>query len=308
MCFKEIREMEKQDKGPGREPDMNDYYELHFVFEPADEDASDYLAALLADIGFESFVQSETEPGKSMQAYVPAPLYSEDKVRKAVEDLPFGTIVSSTAVFVPGQDWNSEWEKHYFKPIVIEGRVAVHSSFHTDVPKAEYDILIDPRMAFGTGHHPTTTLMLKSILDNDMTGKTVIDMGTGTAILAILAAMRGAAIVKGIEIDPAAADNAADNVALNLQNTSVVEIIRGDASRLAEVPAADVFLANINRNIIAADIEKYAAAMKPGAMLTVSGFYVADRPVVDAAAIKAGLHAVSVDEMNDWSSMTFTKP
>ncbi len=308
MCFKEIKEMEKQDIGPGREPDMNDYYELRFVFEPSDPDAADYLAALLADIGFESFVQSETDPGKLMQAYVPAPLYSVEKVGDAVSALPFGVSVSFDVSFVPGQDWNSEWEKHYFKPIVIEGRVVVHSSFHTDVPEAEYDILIDPRMAFGTGHHPTTTLMLKSILDNDMTGKTVIDMGTGTAILAILAAMRGAAVVKGIEIDPAAADNAADNVALNLGESSVVEIMRGDASRLTELPEADMFLANINRNIITSDIVKYAAAMKSGAILTVSGFYVADRPVVELAAREAGLLSSGSDEMNDWSSMTFIKP
>lgn len=300
--------MEKHDKAPGKEPDMNDYYELSFTFEPADENAADYLAALLADEGFESFVHSEDEPGKAMKAYVPAPLYSAEKVADAVGELPFATAVSYSSVFVEGQDWNSEWEKHYFKPIVIEGKVAVHSSFHTDVPEAEYDILIDPRMAFGTGHHPTTTLMLKSILAQDIKGKSVIDMGTGTAILAILAAMRGADTVTGIEIDPAAADNAVDNVALNLSDNSVVRILKGDASRLADAEPADVFLANINRNIITADIAHYAAAMKPGASLTVSGFYVADRPVVATAAAAAGLEAVGVDEMNDWSSMTFVKP
>lgn len=300
--------MNKTLNGPGREPDMNDYYELRFTFEPADSDAADYLAALLADAGFESFVHSDDKPGKKMLAYVPAPLFEKDNVDDAVAALPFDVKVEYDSTFVPGRDWNSEWEKHYFKPIVIEGRVVVHSSFHTDVPEAEYDIVIDPRMAFGTGHHPTTTLMLKSILDSDMNGKTVIDMGTGTAILAILAAMRGASVVKGIEIDPAAADNACDNVALNLKDTSAVEILRGDASRLTEVPQADYFLVNINRNIITADIAKYVAAMKPGAMLTASGFYVADWPVVEAAAVAAGLVPAGVDEMDSWSSMKFTKP
>lgn len=291
-----------------RKPNMNDYYRVDFVFVPASDDAADYLAALLADAGFESFVHDADNPGASMEAYVPAPLYSDDAVSDAVGQLPFDVRVSYSSEFVPGQDWNSEWEKHYFKPIVIEGKVAVHSSFHTDIPKARYDILIDPRMAFGTGHHPTTTLMMRRLLDADVEGRTVTDMGTGTAILAILAAMRGAAQVTGIEIDPAAAENAVDNVALNLHaNANNVKIILGDASALVGVPAADIFLANINRNIITADIAAYAAAMRPGATLTVSGFYVADRPVVEAAANGVGLVLEAVDEMDNWSSMTFRK-
>ena len=300
--------MENTNSGTRREPNMNDYYRVDFVFSPASEDAADYMAALLADEGYESFVQNEDAPGATMTAYVPAPLYSAEAVDNAIAQMVFDCAIKYTSEFVPGQDWNSEWEKHYFKPIVIEGRVAVHSSFHTDVPEAEYDILIDPRMAFGTGHHPTTTLMLRSLLDADVEGKNVTDMGTGTAILAILAAMRGAASVTGIEIDPAAADNAVDNVALNLpDNPGAVKIIRGDASALADVPAADIFLANINRNIITADIRRYAAAMKQGAVLTVSGFYIADRPVVEAAAMEAGLQPAGVADMDNWSSMTFIK-
>lgn len=300
--------MENTDSGTSRKPNMNDYYQVDFTFRPTSEDAADYMAALLADEGFESFVQNEESPGATMTAYVPAPLYRAEAVEDAITEMPFDCAITYTCSFVPGQDWNSEWEKHYFKPIVIEGRVAVHSSFHTDVPKAEYDILIDPRMAFGTGHHPTTTLMLRSLLDADVCGKNVTDMGTGTAILAILAAMRGAASVTGIEIDPAAADNAIDNVALNLPgNPDAVKIIHGDASALAGVPAADIFLANINRNIITADIHSYAAAMKKGAVLTVSGFYIADRPIVEAAAKEAGLQPAGVADMDNWSSMTFIK-
>ncbi len=300
--------MKNSTPAEGRKPNMNDYYRVDFVFVPASDDAADYLAALLADAGFESFVHDADKPGASMEAYVPAPLYSDDAVADAVGQLPFSVRVSYSSEFVPGQDWNSEWEKHYFKPIVIEGKVAVHSSFHTDIPEAKYDILIDPRMAFGTGHHPTTTLMMRRLLDADVEGRNVTDMGTGTAILAILAAMRGAEQVTGIEIDPAAAENAVDNVALNLhENADKVKIILGDASALAGVPAADIFLANINRNIITADIAAYAAAMKPGATLTVSGFYVADRPVVESAAKGAGLALEAVDEMDNWSSMTFRK-
>ena len=164
-------------------------------------------------------------------------------------------------------------------------------------------------MAFGTGHHATTTLMMLSLLDGgDTAGATVIDMGTGTGILAILAAMLGAKEVKAIEIDPFAAANAVDNVKLNLGDNSCIEVIEGDASALDGMDAkADIFLANINRNIITADIQRYAAAMKQGARLTVSGFYVADREVVAEAAKAAGLSLRSVAENDNWSSMTFTK-
>lgn len=300
--------MKKDTEKPSEAANMNDYYRLDFTFEPPCADAADYLAALLADAGFESFEQNEDTPGATMSAYVAAPLYSPSSVDDAVDELPFDVSVGSTDTFIKGQDWNSEWERHYFKPIVVGGKVAVHSSFHTDVPEAEYDILIDPRMAFGTGHHPTTTLMVRAILDADVEGHTVTDMGTGTAILAILAAMRGAKSVAAIEIDPAAAENAADNVRLNLPDKpEKVHVIEGDASALANVPKADLFLANINRNIITADIAHYADAMNPGAQLTVSGFYVVDRPIVEAAAVAAGLLYTGAEEMNNWSSMTFTK-
>lgn len=286
---------------------MNDYYKIEVTADPASADALDLLAAELADRGFESFEPSED--GSAMTAYVPAALYSQESVDEAVSAVPMDVVFTSRSEFVEGQDWNSEWEKNYFKPIVVDGRVVVHSTFHTDVPEAAYDITIDPRMAFGTGHHATTTLMMRSLLDGgDVAGASVIDMGTGTGILAILAMMLGAKAAVGIEIDPYAAENARDNVNLNLPAGTALEIVTGDASALAgRGGSADVFLANINRNIITSDIAGYAAAMKPGARITVSGFYVEDRPVVAEAAEAAGLEFVSADEMNNWSSMTFRK-
>lgn len=285
---------------------MNDYYKVDFVLSPADSDACDLIAASLADEGYESF--EPADDGSAMAAYVPAAQYTQAGVEKAVAECVIPVDVRWTAAFVEGRDWNSEWERNYFKPIVVAGKVAVHSSFHTDVPPARFDIVIDPRMAFGTGHHATTTLMMQSLLDGDVAGRTVIDMGTGTGILAILAAMLGASRVTGIEIDPFAAANAVDNVALNLPGNDTVKIIEGDASALAPLAAtADIFLANINRNIITADIAAYAAAMKSGATITVSGFYVADRDIVAGAARAAGLSPVSVAELDNWSSMTFIK-
>lgn len=286
---------------------MNDYYKIDVKAEPANADALDLLAAELADRGFESF--EPADDGTAMTAYVPAGIYDPQAVDLAVAAVPMDVVLTWKAEFVQGQDWNNEWEKNYFKPIVVDGRVVVHSTFHRDIPEAEYDITIDPRMAFGTGHHATTTLMMRSLLEGgDVDGASVIDMGTGTGILAILAMMLGAKNAVGIEIDPFAAENARDNVALNLPDGAPLEIVTGDASALAgREGSADIFLANINRNIITGDIERYAAAMKPGARITVSGFYVQDRPMVEKAAVQAGLEPVTVDEMNNWSSMTFRK-
>lgn len=286
---------------------MNDYYKIDVKAEPANADALDLLAAELADRGFESF--EPADDGTAMTAYVPAGIYDPQAVDLAVAAVPMDVVLTWKAEFVQGQDWNNEWEKNYFKPIVVDGRVVVHSTFHRDIPEAEYDITIDPRMAFGTGHHATTTLMMRSLLEGgDVDGASVIDMGTGTGILAILAMMLGAKNAIGIEIDPFAAENARDNVALNLPDGAPLEIVTGDASALAgREGSADIFLANINRNIITGDIERYAAAMKPGARITVSGFYVQDRPMVEKAAVQAGLEPVTVDEMNNWSSMTFRK-
>lgn len=287
---------------------MNDYYRLDISIRPASTDACDLAADSLAAIGFESFEQPEEAGGASMTAYVPAPLFDAEAAREALAEIEPLAVADFEAVFVKGRDWNSEWEKNYFKPILVAGRVAVHSSFHTDVPPAEVDIVIDPKMAFGTGHHATTTLMMKALLSGNIAGASVIDMGTGTGILAILASMLGAAEVAAVEIDPFAAANAADNVALNLGNDSAVEVLEGDESALGNIEfKADVFLANINRNVITADIEAYAAALKTGGRLVVSGFYVADREIVAEAATRAGFDADGVDEFDGWSSMQFVK-
>ncbi|MBD5425879.1 MAG: 50S ribosomal protein L11 methyltransferase, partial [Bacteroides sp.] len=190
---------------------MNDYTELRLDFTPCNADITDVMAALLADEGYESFVADE----RGLTAYIRANQYSDAAVDAALEQLPFDAEVRRSTLLVEGQDWNHEWEKNYFKPIVVGDRCVIHSSFHTDVPSAEYDIVIDPKMAFGTGHHATTSQVISALLDLDLSGKTVIDMGSGTGILAILAAMRGAAKVSAIEIDTPAWENALENLALN---------------------------------------------------------------------------------------------
>ncbi len=268
------------------------------------EDTADFLAAWLGDLGYESFVQDEPW----LVAYIGAEQYDEQTVAQSLAEFPMpGAVVEVRHEVVAGRDWNEEWEKHYFKPIVVEtagASAVVHSSFHTDVPEADYDIVVDPKMAFGTGHHSTTRLMMNYILTTDMAGKTVIDMGTGTGILAILAKMRGAEAVTGIEIDPGAHANALENALLNGVNPV---LLCGDASALESLKPADLFLVNINRNVILADVDLYASRMKPGATLVCSGFHEADIPLLERAATAAGLELTDTSSDGEWMRLIFRK-
>lgn len=285
---------------------MNDYYEVKFSIRPASETASDLLCDSLGEIGFESFVGDDEHPGATLTAYVPASLMNEKAIAEACTSTGMDVEISHESTFVEGQDWNAEWEKNYFQPIIIGDRCVVHSSFHTDVPSAEYDIVIDPKMAFGTGHHATTSLMAENILSLDLRGKTVVDMGTGTGILAILAAMRGAESVTAIEIDGFAFENACENFRLNGTDGPTHPIL-GDASALATVAPADVFLANINRNIITGDIDRYAQTLKDGGTMLLSGFYEEDVPIVEAAASQHGLVPLGYDVRDRWTCLKLKK-
>ncbi len=281
---------------------MNDYIEVRLDLEPfPGTDATDLLAGLLGDAGFESFVPDD----RGLTAYCAEKIFERNALDEALADFPYPCRINVTTTRVEGRDWNEEWEKNYFQPIVIGDRCVVHSSFHRDVPAARYDIVIDPKMAFGTGHHATTSLILEQLLDMELEGKSLIDMGTGTAILAILAALRGASPVTGIEIDPFAHANAIENVALN--GHPEIKLILGDASALSEVKAADVFLANINRNVITADIAAYSDRLLAGGTMLLSGFYVDDIPVVSASAETAGLKVESFTERDRWTCLRLVK-
>lgn len=277
-----------------------DYQSVRFKIYPCSEDVTDLLAAFLADAGFESF-----EPDSNgLTAYVQDTLYDPVSVMEAIESLPFDVTVSTEATFVEGKDWNEEWEKNYFQPIVVADRCVVRSSFHTDAPKAEYEIVIDPKMAFGTGHHSTTSLMLTYLLELPLEGKRVVDMGTGTGILAILCMMRGAESAVGIEIDPGAYENSLGNGRLNGVD---VEFKCGDASLLKDYADIDVFIANINRNVITSDISAYSATLKPGATMLLSGFYTEDIPIVEKAAKDAGLELVESRSDKNWAGLRLVK-
>lgn len=278
-----------------------DYVEVKVKYSPASETASDLMAAFLADMGYESFVADE----EGLTAYIVASQYSADDLKEMLQTFPMEIKYEVADTFIEGQDWNEEWEKNYFQPILIDDQCVVHSTFHKDIPESEYDIVIDPKMAFGTGHHATTSMMLRHILSLDMEGKSVIDMGTGTGILAILAKMKGADKSTGIEIDPDAAVNARENVKLNDVD---VNIITGDSSQLESLGQADYFIANINRNVILADLSRYVSALKPGGMMILSGFYSEDVPLLERAATMYGLHTDCVlTEDDNWTSLRLIK-
>ena len=281
---------------------MNDYTKVKFAVTPNEEMATDVLAALLAEIGFESFVPED----EGMSAYVPQALYNEENIANVVAEFPIeGFEITYDCQFIEGEDWNAQWEKNYFQPIVLCEDCVIHSTFHTDVPKARYDILIDPKMAFGTGYHQTTCHMLRAILASDMSGKSVLDMGCGTALLAILARKHGAEKVVAIDIDEFAYENAKENVALN--GTPDIEVRLGGADAIKESDSFDFVIANINRNILLMDMVNYVRCMHSGSQIFISGFYTEDMEVLKEEAARHGLRYLDYAENDNWAMMKFVK-
>ena len=281
---------------------MNDYTKVKFAVTPNEEMATDVLAALLAEIGFESFVPED----EGMSAYVPQALYNEENIANVVAEFPIeGFEITYDCQFIEGEDWNAQWEKNYFQPIVLGEDCVIHSTFHTDVPKAHYDILIDPKMAFGTGYHQTTCHMLRAILASDMSGKSVLDMGCGTALLAILARKHGAEKVVAIDIDEFAYENAKENVALN--GTPDIEVRLGGADAIKESDSFDYVIANINRNILLMDMVNYVRCMHTGSQIFISGFYTEDMEVLKEEAARHGLRYLDYAENDNWAMMKFVK-
>lgn len=277
------------------------YLEFQFSVSPNNEINADILSAMLGEIGFESFVSTD----KGIDAYIQTSLYDENNVKEVIENFPMEASISFTSNEVIAQNWNEEWEKHYFQPIIIEQKCVIHSSFHKDIPQTEYDILIDPKMSFGTGHHETTSLMLTFLLEEELSNKSFLDMGCGTAVLAILASKKGANPITAIDIDEWATDNANENIRLN--DTNNIKILLGDASLLQNENNFDIIFANINRNILLNDMHNYVAKLNDNGHLFMSGFYKQDIPVIEEEANRLGLKLIDFKERNNWVAVKFAK-
>ena len=280
---------------------MNDYVQARFDIESCSEVMTDVLAALLAERGFESFVPDS----RGLTAYIQESLFDSSLLRFSSEEWPFGSEISVSSEIIPGKDWNAEWEKNYFRPIVIDDKCVIHSSFHTDFPQCPLDIVIDPKMAFGTGHHATTSLIVSQLLSMDLSGRKFVDMGTGTGILAIIARKRGANPVIAVEIDPVAFENTKENILLN--QCADIDVRLGDVGAIVDVQGVDVFVANINRNVITADLPAYVSTLSPGAIIILSGFLKSDRQIIEDAVKKQGLKLRSVLGEGDWISVSAEK-
>lgn len=255
----------------------------------------DMLVDTLGNEGpYESFV--ETKDG--LQAYVQASQYDPQWLAAAVQAFPVP--LRYKAAEMEDKDWNAEWEKGH-QAVLVQydgGSVWVRAPFHPHRDDVDYELIIEPKMSFGTAHHPTTYMMLSYVAELDMVGKRVLDMGCGTAVLGILAKMRGASYVEGVDIDEWAFNNARENAASN-----GVEIVLklGDATSLQG--NFDIIIANINRNILLADMDRYAAVLSHGGTLLLSGFYQADEGVLIAKANELGLTLEGKKTCDGWSAL-----
>ncbi|WP_303112003.1 50S ribosomal protein L11 methyltransferase [Leyella stercorea] len=268
--------------------------------------ARELLSAAACEAGFEAF--EDTDDG--LLGYVQRPMYDKEALDAAIADyMPEGAAVSYAVEEVPDQNWNQGWEDEGFEPIGVSDNLVIYDAKHTDREMFAGDdgvmrIFIEARNAFGTGTHQTTRMILRRLLAMDVQGKSVLDCGCGTGILGITASRLGANPVLGYDIDEWSADNAQHNAALNgVENMSVM---LGDASVLNNVAERfDVVIANINRNILIADMPAFRAHMKQGAQLILSGFYEADVPMIEAAAKEHGLSLCDVVTDEEWACALF---
>lgn len=275
----------------------NIYIEYDFTVTPKDP-ATEILIAELGGVGFESFVEND----HGVVAYI----QKNDWNEAILEDL----FVLSSSEFkieyshkeIAQTNWNAEWEKN-FNPIQVDNKVSVRAPFHEN-PNLEFDIVIEPKMSFGTGHHETTHMMLQHLLDLELQGKKVLDMGCGTGILAIFAEMKGAQPIDAIDIDAWCYENSVENAQRN--NCSHISVYEGDAS-LLNGKSYDVIIANINRNILLQDMETYTNCLTDGGILLLSGFYKEDIPLIDKEVSKYNLSLQKTIDRNNWVALRYKK-
>ncbi|GAB4001392.1 50S ribosomal protein L11 methyltransferase [Spirosoma daeguense] len=271
-------------------------------------DYTDILMAELAELGFESFL--ETDEG--ITAYIPESDFDEDSLKQLIDKYNPQTAIAYEVSSLEKRNWNAEWERDY-EPIEVAGQVQVRASFHELDARFRYDIIINPKMSFGTGHHETTAMVLEQQLDLEFSGKAVLDVGSGTGILAVLAAKMGAKTVVAFDIEEWAVENARENADLNncpqiIVFQGTIDDLNPPTHLLEQSPAAyDIVLANINRNVLLREIPIYTGLMPDKGYLIVSGFYEQDAPDIQQKAEESGLTLIKKLTNHDWTSLAFQK-
>ena len=273
------------------------YLQVTFNYNP-DKVNGEILLAHVAEVPFESFAEETGE----LQAFILKDEFDENELLNI--DFLKENNIDYTVSEIEQVNWNEEWEKN-FEPIFVEDKCVVRASFHNIEKKYDYDILIDPKMSFGTGHHATTYLMLSYMLHLDFEEKVVLDMGTGTGVLAILAALKGAKSALAIDNNPWAFENSIENVEAN-KCSDVVEVIQADASGIG-AKTFEIILANINKNVIKDDFELYTNCLEPGGTVLFSGILTEDIGDVVALAEKAKLNKIHFGTRDKWSLLVFSK-
>ncbi|MBG6234341.1 ribosomal protein L11 methyltransferase [Pedobacter sp. CAN_A7] len=276
------------------------YIQVTFTFEKIEDYQKDLLINDLAESGFNTF--EDTASGFS--AFTDFELYSQVNLTAVLSQFDGDFIYTYTVEEIEGQNWNEEWEKN-FQPLIIADQCYVRATFHPAQPQYAYEIVIDPKMAFGTGHHQTTTMMMQYVLQADLAGKTVLDMGCGTGILAILAAKRGASALVAIDYDEVCYQSTLENTALNKINT--IEAICG-GKEVIPATSFDVILANINRNILLDQIPSYAKVLTSGGHIFFSGFYESpDLDMIKEACKEHHIFYQDHQKIGDWVAAHFIK-
>ena len=284
------------------------YYEVNFTIEaPAElmQDARDILSALAGEAGFETF--EDTDEG--VKGYVQQGLFDEALLKALIGDFPLPSCaVAYTLSEAEDKDWNEQWEQQGFEPIVVNDTLVIHDGRHlpSDI-RPQTSIEIDAHLAFGTGTHETTRMMVSQLMSLPLDGKRILDCGTGTGILGIAALKLGASKAVGYDIDEWSADNARHNAVINMVDGQFTSLL-GDASILKEVSGQfDVVLANINRNILLNDMEAFVGKMAPHSTLLLSGFYEQDIPMLEEKAVSLGMKKQTQQHDGDWACLMFMR-
>jgi ribosomal protein L11 methyltransferase len=275
-----------------------DYIEVAFQLQTPTA-ASDLLIARLTSLGFEGFQETED----ALLAYIPEDNFNEKLLLKVIVSVSDKNKIRYTLKKIKEQNWNEEWEKN-FSPVLIHDRILIRAPFHDKIKGVELDIIIEPKMAFGTAHHETTAQVLELMLDQKMLGATVLDMGCGTAVLAILAEKKGATEIRAVDNDEWAYRNALENIEKN--NCRKIRVELGETEKLGN-EKFDYILANINRNILLKDIPVYVKHLKSKGVLVLSGFYEEDIPVIQEKASQNGLVMTGKVSRNAWAAVSFTQ-